>query len=106
MLVFKQDNIHLGMVKYNTSSQMVIEVTNNSKTPITPFAPTGSCSCTTGYFTPSTIPANSTGKLTVNFNAGKTGLGEQAKSLTITYKLGQTTHTKVIQVKANVVNTK
>lgn len=106
MLVFKQENVHLGKVQYQTSAQTTIEVTNDSNQPVTPFAPTGSCSCTTGYFNPTTIPPMGKSVLTINFNAGKTGLGEQTKSLTITYKVGHTTHSKTIKVMANVVNNK
>lgn len=104
MLTFNKLEWDLGDVKFTTTREFSVEITNNSDIPTVVNNSGSSCSCTTGRMDKNPIPANGKQNFIVMFNSNKAGRGSQVKNITLNWEYEGHRFSQMIKFKVNVVN--
>ena len=104
MLTFDNIQFDLGDVKFGSTKQQNVLLTNNTSEAIVIHSTGSSCSCTSGRMQSNPIEAYKTGIFQIFFDTTKTGRGAQIKSITLTWVEGGQQRNQAITFKVNVIN--
>lgn len=103
MLVAKQNDLHLGEVKFGSQHNFSYYITNTGQQRVDLTSLTAGCgACTKAVISSNYLNPGQTIRMDVEFNPNSTGIGIK-KNITLQYKEGEETRNLVVSFKSNVV---